>query len=72
MLVPNWKKVVRHAWSFRLNVIAGIFSFLEFMLWIIPDWFPDIPRGPFAMVSFAVIVVSNIMKVISQKEFRDE
>lgn len=70
MIHPDWKRIVRHAWSFRLNILAGIFSFAEFMLVYLNEWF-DIPRGVFAMLSLLVIIFSNITKIISQKEFRD-
>jgi len=71
MLVRDWKNQIKHAWSFRLNIVAGIFSFLEFILWFVPDWFPELPRGIFALVSFFVIIASNVMKLVSQKEFRE-
>ena len=46
-LVPHWRRVLKHAWSIRLMLLAGLLSGLEVALPLIDGLF-DIPQGVFA------------------------
>lgn len=69
--VSDWRRVLRYAWSIRLLLAAAILSGLEVALPYLGDIFP-IPIGAFAAVTFIVTVLALIMRIISQKAFRDE
>ena len=45
-LVPNWRRVLRHAWSIRFNLAALVFAAAEIILPLYQD---VIPRGVFAV-----------------------
>ena len=51
-LVWNWKRVLKHAWSIRLIVLAGVLSGAEIALPLIREAV-DVPAGVFAGLSFA-------------------
>ncbi len=70
-LVSNWRRVLRHAWSIRLLLAAALLSGLEVVLPYLGDAFP-IPTGAFAALTFIVTVVAFVMRIKSQKVFRDE
>lgn len=70
-LVSDWRRVLRHAWSIRLLLAAALLSGLEVVLPYLGDFFL-IPTGAFAAVTFIVTVVAFVMRIKSQKVFRDE
>jgi len=70
-LVSDWRRVLRYAWSIRLLLAAAMLSGLEVVLPYLGDIFP-IPTGAFAAVTFIVTVLALVMRIISQKAFRDE
>ncbi|MBK0020815.1 hypothetical protein IAE29_03820 [Ochrobactrum sp. S46] len=70
-LVSDWRRVLRHAWSIRLLLAAALLSGLEVVLPYLGDIFP-IPTGAFAALTFIVTVVAFVMRIKSQKVFRDE
>ena len=63
-LLDDWNWIVRHAWSFRLNILAGLFAAAEAIL---PLWMYDFPRGVFAGLTLATVVGSNIARVVAQR-----
>jgi hypothetical protein len=69
MMIPNWKRVLRKAWSIRLMVLAGFLSGCEVIL---PMYQESIPRGTFAMLSMLAIGGGFIARIVSQKGMRDE
>jgi len=70
-LVSDWRRVLRYAWSIRLLLAAAMLSGLEVALPYLGDILP-IPIGAFAAVTFIVTVLALVMRIISQKAFRDE
>jgi hypothetical protein len=69
MMVPDWKRVLRKAWSIRLMVLAGVLTGCETIL---PLYADSLPRGLFAVLSMAVIVLAMIARLVVQKEMRDD
>ena len=63
-LIDDWKWVVKHAWSFRLNVLAGVLAAAEVLL---PLFMYDFPRGVFAVLTLVIVVGSNVVRVIAQR-----
>ncbi|PYE89566.1 hypothetical protein [Phyllobacterium leguminum] len=70
-LAPDWKRVLRRAWSVRLILLAGILSGVEVALPLIGDAHP-IPTGVFAGVSLLVTAAAFVARIVAQKEFNDE
>lgn len=65
-LVDNWRAVLRHAWSIRLIVLAGILSGLEIALPLI-DQAVAVPRGTFAAMSFVTTAAAFVARLIAQQ-----
>lgn len=68
-LLPNWKRVVRRAWSVRLMVLAGLLTGCEAIL---PLYQEAIPRGAFAVLSMLAIVGGFVARIVAQKGVDDE
>jgi hypothetical protein len=68
-LLPDWKRVLKKAWSMRLMLLAGLLSGCEAVL---PMFSDSIPRGVFAMLTMLVIPLAMLARVITQKEMRDD
>jgi hypothetical protein len=63
-LLPNWRAVLRRAWSIKLIVVAGLLSGLEAALPLM-DWLP-VPPGVFAALSFIVTAAAFVARLIAQ------
>lgn len=63
-LLPNWRDILRRAWSLRLMACAGLLSGFEVAL----PFFNDLmPRGLFAMLSMLVVGGAFIARLVAQK-----
>lgn len=69
-LVSDWKRVLRHAWSVRLMLIAAVLTGAEAALPLIGSAFP-IPPSLLAGLSFIAVGGGFAMRLIAQKEFND-
>lgn len=67
MIIEDWKKVLKHAWSVRLTLLASIFSGAEVIL---PAWTDSVPRGVMALLAMFVAIGSGISRFLAQKELR--
>lgn len=63
-LLPNWRDVLRRAWSIRLILLAGFLSGLEVVL---PYFAESIPDGLFALASFLVGNAAFVSRLVAQK-----
>lgn len=63
-LIPEWKKVLKRAWSFRFIVLSGVFSVLEMLL---PTFIDFMPRFVFGGLALATIVASGVARVVAQQ-----
>lgn len=68
-LLPDWKKIARRAWSFRLTIIAALLSGAEVVL---PLFIDVLPRNLFASLSFVAVVGAALARVVSQPRMREE
>jgi hypothetical protein len=66
-LIWNWKQGLRRFWSFRLIILAGLFSGLEVAFAVFADA-PPIPRGTFASLSGFTTMAAAIARFIAQKD----
>lgn len=68
-LIPDWRHVLRKAWSVRLILAAGVLSGCEVALPLIADWLPVRP-GTFALLSSAATAGAFVMRVVAQANLR--
>ena len=71
MLLPNWKTIVRKAWSVRLILAAGLLSGVEAALPYV-GLEHMLPRGAFSLLSLFVTAGAFMARIIAQKGVRDE
>ena len=64
-LIPNWRAVLRWAWSVRLMALAAVLSGVEIALPIFAESFP---RLVFAGFSFLATVAAFVARFVAQKE----
>ena len=65
-LAHDWKRILRRAWSLRLNAIAFVFACAELVLPLFADAFP---RHIFAGLSITALAGSFWARLVRQKDF---
>ncbi len=68
-LAPNWREVLRYAWSIRLLLIAAALSALEVALPFMGAL--PIPTGIFAALSALTTAAAFIARLIAQAPVTD-
>lgn len=68
-LLPDWKLILRKAWSVRLIVLAAIFSAAEV---VVPLFYDAMPRNTFALLSGVTTAAALMARVIMQKDVPNE
>lgn len=63
VLHPEWKKILRKAWSIRLAALAGLLTGCETIL---PMFVDVLPRGLFSGLSIFVVMGAMIARVVVQ------
>lgn len=66
-LIPDWKRVLRRAWSIRLMLLAGLLSGLEAILPIVMDAVPW-PRWAASAVISAVVGLAFVTRLMAQRD----
>lgn len=67
MLVPNWRDVLRRAWSVRLAIFAGLLEGLAVAVFFAdPSWFPVSPVT-FVVVAGLLNCAAPIVRIIAQR-----
>lgn len=69
MLIPNWRKVAKKAWSVRLMALASVLTGCEAILPLVGD---AVPRGSFAALSFFIVTGALLARFLVQKELHDD
>ena len=69
MLLPDWKRILKKAWSVRLMALASILSGCEAVL---PYAEFVMPRGSFAAVSFVIVTAALLSRFVVQKSMSDD
>lgn len=69
MLIPDWKKVLKKAWSVRLMALASVLSGCEAIL---PYASEMLPRGSFAGLSFLIVTGALLSRFLAQKELQPD
>lgn len=70
-LAPNWRAVLRRAWSIRLILLAGLLSGGEVALPLLGDALP-VPPGVFAGLSFLFTAGAFVARLVAQKGVSNE
>ncbi len=65
-LAYDWKRIIKRAWSFRLNALAFLFGGAEIVL---PLYVDSFPRHVFAILSLVAVGGSMWARVTRQKGF---
>lgn len=68
-IVPDWRDLIKHAWSVRLMILAGLLSGLEVALPFI-DQFVYLPRGLMALLSIVAVGGGFVARIVAQKKFK--
>lgn len=68
-LIPNWRAILRRAWSIRLMILAGLLSGAEVIL---PLFVDVLPRGTFAALSGCVVAAAFVARLVAQQGVSDE
>lgn len=67
-LIPEWRRLVRKAWSIRLMVLAGALTGAEMALPLFSDAFP---RNVFLVLSMITCVAGLVARLVAQPKLRD-
>ena len=68
-LLPDWKLILRKAWSVRLIVLAAIFSAAEV---VVPLFYDAMPRNTFALLSGVTTAAALMARVIMHNDVPNE
>ena len=63
-IAPDWRLILRRAWSVRLLVVAVVLSAAEVLLPFVSDHFP---RTVFAVISLLVVCGALVARFVAQK-----
>ena len=68
-LVPQWKRVLRKAWSVKLTLLAALLGGIEIALPLFAD---SAPRHVFLGPSIVVTVGACIARLVAQPSMSDD
>jgi len=63
-LRTDWRVIVRKAWSVRFMALAALLTGFEV---VVPIVFAELPRLPFAALSFAAVAAALVARLVAQK-----
>ena len=67
-LDPEWRRVARKAWSFRLLAVAALLTGCEAIVTVTgTDWIP-LPPIWRALILFGLVAAALVARVIAQKD----
>jgi hypothetical protein len=67
--LPHWRRVLKHAWSVRLNALAIVLTGLEIAVPYFDGLFP-IPRGVFGGLAGAVSAAALYARIVQQNNLK--
>lgn len=65
-LIPEWKQILKKAWSVRFLALAGLLTGCELIL---PLYVESLPREVFIIAIIFVSIAGIISRVVSQATF---
>lgn len=63
MLLPDWKRILRRAWSLRLAVLSALLSSIEVIL---PMFVDSLPRNVFAVLAMLAAIAAGVARIVAQ------
>lgn len=69
-LIEDWDQVLKRAWSVKFNIAATLFGAAEVVVALVQP--ASIPHGVFAGIAAAISILSNVSRVMAQKELSDD
>ena len=63
VLHENWRLILKRAWSIRMMLLAGLLSGAEV---VVPLFADSMPRGLFAVLSFASAAGALVARIVAQ------
>lgn len=63
-MIPEWREILRRAWSVRLMLLAGILSGAEVAL---PYFAHVLPAGSFAALSAITVGAALVARLVAQR-----
>lgn len=68
-LIEDWQSILKRAWSVKFNIAATLFGAAEVVVALVQP--ASIPNGVFAGIAATISVLSNVARVMAQKELTD-
>ncbi len=67
-LLPDWRRLIRRAWSLRLILLAGLLTGCEAVLSAIgTEWLP-VPVWARMLILFGVLGAAFVARLLAQKD----
>jgi len=70
-LIPDWRRVLRRAWSLRLMLLAGLLTGCEAVINVVGADFIPVPKWGRMLIILMVIGGAFIARLLAQKEADD-
>lgn len=67
-LYPNWRKIIRKAWSIKFLALAALLTGIEAVLPLFAD---VIPRGVFSLLTLIAVISAFVARLVAQKDIDD-
>ncbi len=67
VLLEDWRKIARRAWSIRLSIVAAVFTAAEV---VVPLFGDVLPRGAFVLLAFIASIGAAVARLVAQPEVR--
>lgn len=68
-LLPDWRRILRRAWSVRLILMAAVLAGAEAIL---PAFSGLLSRRAYAVLTFVIVMGALAARFVAQKELHDE
>jgi hypothetical protein len=65
VLLEDWRKIARRAWSIRLSIVAAVFTAAEV---VVPLFGDALPRGVFVLLAFIASIGATVARLVVQPE----
>ena len=67
VLLEDWRRIARRAWSIRLSIVAAVFTAAEV---VVPLFGDVLPRGAFVLLAFIASIGAAVARLVAQPEVR--
>ena len=64
-LLPDWRHVLRQAWSIRFSILATVLTAAEVL---VPVFGESLPRGAFVPLALAASIGATVARLLAQPE----